>query len=131
MGIWGIRACRGGDDCMRLSFPEKRVGGGDETGNELDDVFRPLDKNRSLVNASNLRKPFSLISVRRAPSQLCHVARNPFDFSPRVAAQRLVTMGTIEFEFVGIHVLHHHHAQKAREKYIENQIILFTGEMRM
>ena len=38
----------------------------------------------------------------------------------RVALQRLVTVGTVEFEFVRAHRLHHHHAPNGCEKHIKN-----------
>jgi len=37
----------------------------------------------------------------------------------RVALQRLVAVGTVEFEFVGAHGLHPIHAQTLRKKYVE------------
>jgi hypothetical protein len=48
-----------------------------------------------------------------------------------VALQRLVAMGTIEFEFVCIHGLHYSHAQIRGEKYMPFLFILFIRRMRM
>jgi hypothetical protein len=49
----------------------------------------------------------------------------------RVAFQRLIAVGTIEFEFVCVHSLHRHHAQTGRKKYINDLFILFVRRMRM
>jgi hypothetical protein len=38
----------------------------------------------------------------------------------RFALQWLVTVGTVEFEFVRAHRLHHHHAPNGCEKHIKN-----------
>jgi hypothetical protein len=35
------------------------------------------------------------------------------------ATQRLIAVGTIEFEFRCVHKLHPHHAQTGREKYMQ------------
>jgi hypothetical protein len=50
------------------------------------------------------------------------MARWAFDLSARelrFALQRLIAVGTIEFEIVCVHSLHPHHAQTGREKYME------------
>jgi hypothetical protein len=49
----------------------------------------------------------------------------------RLALQRLIAVGTIEFKFVGVHKLHHHHAQTSCEKYMKNLFILLAGRIRM
>jgi hypothetical protein len=49
----------------------------------------------------------------------------------RVAFQRLITVGTVEFKFVRAHKLHPHHAQTGRRKYIKDLFILLVGRMRM
>lgn len=49
----------------------------------------------------------------------------------RVALQRLITVGTVEFEFIRAHKLHLHHAQTGRKKYMEELFILFVRQMRM
>jgi hypothetical protein len=49
----------------------------------------------------------------------------------RVALQRLIAVGTVEFKFVRAHWLHPHHAQTSRKKYIKDLFILLVGQMRM
>lgn len=48
-----------------------------------------------------------------------------------LALQRLITVGTIEFEIGCAHNLHAHYAQTAHEKYIEDLFILLVRRMRM
>jgi hypothetical protein len=43
-----------------------------------------------------------------------------------IATQRLIAVRTIEFEFVGAHGLHLHHAQTRRKKYMKNLFILLV-----
>jgi hypothetical protein len=47
------------------------------------------------------------------------------------ATQRLITVGTIEFEFRCVHRLHSNHAQTGRKKYMKDLLILFVRRMRM
>jgi hypothetical protein len=50
------------------------------------------------------------------------LAAGALDLPPRVtrvALQRLIAMGTVEFEFVCAHGLHPHHAQTGRKKYMK------------
>jgi hypothetical protein len=49
----------------------------------------------------------------------------------RVAFQRLIAMGTVEFKLVRRHRLHPHHAPTGRKKYIKYLFILLVGRMRM
>jgi hypothetical protein len=49
----------------------------------------------------------------------------------RVALQRLIAMGTVEFEFVRAHKLLSHHAPTGSIKYMKNLFILFVRRMRM
>jgi hypothetical protein len=49
----------------------------------------------------------------------------------RFATQRLITMRTIKLEFVGVHSLHHHHAQTGRKKYMKDLFILCVRRIRM
>jgi hypothetical protein len=49
----------------------------------------------------------------------------------RVALQRLITVGTVEFKFVRAHRLHPHHAQTGRKKYIKDLFILLVWQIRM
>jgi hypothetical protein len=49
----------------------------------------------------------------------------------RVALQRLITVGTVEFKFVRAHKLHPHHAQTGRRKYMKDLFILLAWQIRM
>lgn len=49
----------------------------------------------------------------------------------RVALQRLIAVGTVEFKFVRAHKLHPHHAQTGRKKYIKDLFILLAWRIRM
>jgi hypothetical protein len=49
----------------------------------------------------------------------------------RFALQRLVAVGTVKFEFVGVHSLHLHHAQTGRKKYMKDLSILSVRRIRM
>jgi hypothetical protein len=49
----------------------------------------------------------------------------------RLALQWLITVGTIEFEFVGIHKLHPLHAQNGEAQYMKNLFILLASQIRM
>jgi hypothetical protein len=49
----------------------------------------------------------------------------------RIALQRLVAMGTVEFELGCAHKLPPHHAQTCRKKYIEEFFILFADKLRL
>lgn len=49
----------------------------------------------------------------------------------RFALQRLVTMGTVKFEFVRAHSLHLHHAQIRGKKYMKDLSILSVWRIRM
>jgi len=49
----------------------------------------------------------------------------------RVALQRLITVGTVEFEFIRAHKLLPHHAPTGCKKYIKNLFILLVRRMRM
>jgi hypothetical protein len=49
----------------------------------------------------------------------------------RVALQRLITVGTVEFEFVRVHRLHPQHAQTRRKKYMKDLFMLLVDRMRM
>jgi len=44
-----------------------------------------------------------------------------------IALQRLIAVGTIEFEFRRVHKLLPHHAQTGPKKYMEELFILFAG----
>jgi hypothetical protein len=48
-----------------------------------------------------------------------------------VALQRLVAMGTVEFELRCAHKLPPHHAPTCRKKYIEEFYILFADKLRL
>jgi hypothetical protein len=48
-----------------------------------------------------------------------------------VALQRLVAVGTVEFEFIRIHKLLPHHAQSGCKKYMKDLFILFVWRIRM
>jgi len=48
-----------------------------------------------------------------------------------ITLQRLVAVGTVEFEFILAHRLHLHHAQTGCEKYMKDLFILFLRRMRM
>ena len=47
------------------------------------------------------------------------------------ALQRLVAVGTIEFEFVRVHKLHLYHAQIGGKKYMKDLFILLAGRIRL
>jgi hypothetical protein len=49
----------------------------------------------------------------------------------RVALQRLITVGTVEFELGCAHKLRPHYAQTGLEKYTEKLLILLVGRMRI
>jgi hypothetical protein len=49
----------------------------------------------------------------------------------RVALQRLIAVGTIEFKFIRAHRLHPHHAQTSHKKYTKKLFMLLVGRMRM
>ena len=49
----------------------------------------------------------------------------------RIALQRLITVGTIEFEFGCAHRLHPYHAQTGQEKYMKEFFILFADKLRL
>jgi len=49
----------------------------------------------------------------------------------RFALQRLITVGTIEFEIVCVHRLHLHHAQTGGEKDMQDLSILLVRRIRM
>jgi len=48
-----------------------------------------------------------------------------------IALQRLVTVGTVEFEFVCVHKSQPYHAQSRGEKYVKFFHILFPVALRM
>ena len=48
-----------------------------------------------------------------------------------VALQRLIAVGTVEFEFIRAHKLPAHHAPTGCKKYMKNLFILFVWRMRM
>jgi hypothetical protein len=62
------------------------------------------------------------------------VAGRALNLPARVAGfalQRLVAVGTVEFEFVRAHKLHQYHAPTGGKKYMKNYFILFVRRMRM
>ena len=79
----------------------------------------------------HLSEPGARWRIRDADEMLAAGALNLPPGMARVALQRLVTVGTIEFEFGCVHRLHLSHAQNRPEKYIENFSILFLCRLRM
>jgi hypothetical protein len=69
--------------------------------------------------------------IRNADEMLAGRALNLPPGMARVALQRLIAVGAIEFEFVRVHELHQHHAQTGFEKYMKDLLILFVRRMRM
>jgi hypothetical protein len=49
----------------------------------------------------------------------------------RLALQRLIAVGTVEFEFICVHNVAPHHAQTGCKKYMKDLFILFVRRMRM
>jgi hypothetical protein len=72
-------------------------------------------------------------SRRRARDADEMLAGRALDLPPgiaRIALQRLITVGTIEFK-ISIHKLHFNHAPATAKKYMQNLLILFARRMRL
>ena len=63
-----------------------------------------------------------------------HLAARALNLTPgelRLALQRLIAVGAVEFEFVCVHKSQPIHAQTRGKKYVEKFYILFSSFLRM
>jgi hypothetical protein len=79
----------------------------------------------------DMRETGALRRIGDADEMLAGRALNLPAGVARVALQRLITVGTVEFEFGLAHRLHPYHAQTRRKKYIKYLFILLVERMRL
>jgi hypothetical protein len=79
----------------------------------------------------DMRETGALRRIGDADEMLAGRALNLPAGVAQVALQRLITVGTVEFEFVRVHRLHPQYAQTRRKKYMKDLFMLLVDRMRM